>query len=204
MANPKTVTKDIVKAPVLDIARFKDWGAEQVGFAPYFEPEVGAAFVAYIDQADMKDPNFLRYLFQASTDVVPCRRGPKPPEPEDAKEGDDSWDTRPRVNVAPGGFFSLSLFFSMVENLNTYLLYKAETGEPVEVFIQFLGKSKTKSGRTVWNVDMKIPKELQEKMNAFRTQLNGGGGKPMLPPKPKAGESKEQFAERVAEQTGGN
>lgn len=170
-----------------DIAQFADWSVEQTGFAPYFEPEKGAFFVAYISKADMKDPNFLRYLFQASSMPVKCRRGAKPVD-------EDAPDTRPVVIVQPGQYFSLSLFFSMVENLNTYLLYQHETGEQVEVLIRFIDKVKTSNNRTVWNVEMRINSKLQPKMNAFRAKLmadGGDAGMPMLPPVPKGGEEKQ-------------
>ena len=172
-----------------DISKFADWAVEQTGFAPYYEPEKGQYFVAYIRKADMKDPNFLRYLFQASCMDVKCRRGAKPVEAAE----DPSLDTRPVVIVKPGQYFSLSLFFSMVENLNTYILYASETGEDVEVLIRFVDKSKTSNNRTVWNVEMRIQPAQQVKMNAFRAKLmgSGDGGPPMLPPVPVGGETKQ-------------
>src|SRR4029077_3781914 len=106
---------NVVDYATPDISQFSEWTTEQTGFAPYYEPEKGAWFAAIIRKCDMRDPNFIRYLMQASCMPVKCRRGPKPPEGIE--------DTRPVVDVLPGQHFSLSLFYSMVENLNTYIEY---------------------------------------------------------------------------------
>lgn len=69
-ANTPVQTSQAVSPP-------KDWVTQRTGFAPYFSPKTGDAFLATPVDFDDSDPTFDggRYLFIAQEDIE-CARGP--------------------------------------------------------------------------------------------------------------------------------
>jgi hypothetical protein len=75
MAKPKTSTNT---APVDDQSAFpsgEGFEDEQTGFPPYWNPSEGRKFYGRIMARDERDPEFVRYVVQASCKHV-CRTGP--------------------------------------------------------------------------------------------------------------------------------
>lgn len=74
----------------------KGWEEEVVGFPPYWTPELGKMLLGRLLLADLRDPNFGRYVMQATQVPVQCQRGPA----DDAEP----------VIVQPGEFFTMSVY----------------------------------------------------------------------------------------------
>ena len=73
------------------VAAPKDWVQQRTGFAPYFSPKTGDAFMATPVDFDDSDPSFDggRYLFIADDDIE-CARGPAAsPEPVTVHKGEE-------------------------------------------------------------------------------------------------------------------
>jgi hypothetical protein len=79
-------------------SRVAGWEQEQVGFPPYWKAGMGKRLLGRIAMLDNRDPEFRRYVIEASVPMV-CQRGP-------------AHDAEP-VSVAPGEFFTMSAYAAL-------------------------------------------------------------------------------------------
>lgn len=160
MANEKNTTKAqnaTNKAPnqgAADPMDFSSWEEEQVGFAPYWNPEENKFFVGTVVARDERDPEFLRYLIKAAVDTQ-CKRGPV----DEAEE----------VLVKKGEFFSISVYHALAEPFDFILENFTSKGEDLLTKLTAVKETKTKTqGRTVWQWKMHLPPEHKKKLNAMK------------------------------------
>ena len=146
-------------ADVSGVPNFDKWVEEQVGFAPYWNPEPEKWFFARVVARDERDPEFVRYLMQAGMPLN-CKRGP----------ADDAED----VAVKPGEHFSFSVYHSLRDTFDFYL----ETGLSPFLRVQSIKEVKTKTtGQTCWTwkvlvspQDKKILEKKREEMRQLATR----------------------------------
>jgi hypothetical protein len=101
-----------------EVAAPNGWEEEQVGFAPYWTPEKGKTFLARVENFDMRDPKFQRFICENKGKAMTCHTGPQ----DDQKE----------VTVKKGERFSLSAYAGLP--LLDYM--------GCEVFVEVVGKRK--------------------------------------------------------------
>jgi hypothetical protein len=75
---------------------FDNWEEEQVGFPPYWNPELGVRISAKVIALDVRDELFHRWTLQATRKSIQCAIGPA----EDAEP----------VTVKPGELFTCSAY----------------------------------------------------------------------------------------------
>jgi hypothetical protein len=121
------------------------WEDEQTGFPPYWNPEVGKAFRGVVLGLDEKDPDFPRYAFKA-TDQVMCARGPA--------------DEAEKVIIKPGEFFSCSAYAALP--LQRYIGF--------EVYVMAKNKRDIKGGKELWEFSLKIHPEEKKKLLALEAK----------------------------------
>lgn len=159
MANdkaPKNAT-NTGKDNAADPMDFSQWEEEQIGFAPYWSPEEGKYFVGQVAGKDMRDPEFVRYLIQASVDTE-CQRGPV--------------DGAERVLVKKGEFFSISVYYSLADMFDLLLERFTAVGKPLTCRLESVKTSKTSTqGRKVWNWKMLLPPADKKALTAMKEQV---------------------------------
>jgi len=134
---------------------FDKWEEETVGFAPYWNPEEGKWFYARIVERDDRDPEFVRYLFQAGM-PTPCARG-----------AEDSETFEP-VMINTGEYFTISVYFSLQGLFDLYL----ETGHRPYIKVISVKKVPTKkTGRNVWLWKVLSDPKDKRIMNQKRLEL---------------------------------
>jgi hypothetical protein len=153
-----------------ELPDFSSWSPLQIGFAPYWHPEVGRSFFGKLIARDDRDPAFVRFLVQ-SLRTEKCHRGPR--------LGEDGQPAGEDVIVSKGETFSISVYHSLAEEFNFHLFYGERTGEGVPVYVTAKKKTKTqKEGRTVWNWEVKcepsVKAQLQGHRADYRTFLTTG------------------------------
>lgn len=106
---------------------------EQISFAPYWKPIVGASFVAKPIARDERDPEFIRFVMQAYQDMD-CFSGPV----EDAAE----------VKVEKGKYFSISDYKALP--LDFYM----GLPDPIKLTVESTRKSSDpkKNDMFVWSI----------------------------------------------------
>lgn len=72
------------------------WEKEQIGFPPYWNPAEGKKFLGRVILKDEREPNFVRYVIEATLAPIKCQQGPA----DDAEE----------VIVKPGEYFTCSAY----------------------------------------------------------------------------------------------
>jgi hypothetical protein len=97
------------------LAQIENWEKVDIGFPPYWTPEVGKVIIGRVAALDFSDLSFHRVVMQATKATIPCQRGPA--------DGAES------VPVAPGEFFTMSEYAGM--NLENFM--------DMEVFIKCSG-----------------------------------------------------------------
>lgn len=132
---------------------FEGWEEEQVGFAPYWNPEEGKFFYGKVVARDERDPDFMRYLVQA---LMPhqCKRG----------AADDAED----VLVGTNEYFSISVYYSLSEPFDFALENFTAKGDPMPMKVTAIKKVKTKAGQPCWTWKMHLPPEYKKKLQAAR------------------------------------
>lgn len=160
-ASKNTEPKDDVRNPTLDkgMPNFDEWSEEQIGFAPYWKPEVGKWFYGAPVAIDMRDPKFVRFQFIAYADT-PCQRGPSDEENENSEQ----------VIVPKGGTFSLSVYYSLRDVFEEYLRYGAESGKPVPVRVDALRTVPTKNQPKCWQFQARVAKDVKAALTAWRAK----------------------------------
>ncbi len=136
---------------------FDKWSEEQIGFAPYWKPEVGKWFYGMPIAIDMRDPKFIRYQFVAGLDT-PCQRGPSDEEDERSEQ----------VVVKKGETFSLSVYYSLRDVFDEYLNYGAQSGKPVLVRVDALRTVPTKNQPKCWQFKARVSPEQKKELTAWR------------------------------------
>ncbi len=136
--------------------QFDDWEDEQIGFAPYWNPEPGKSFAGVPDHIDIRDPEFVRVVFRAIVDIE-CKRGPV--------EGAET------VLVKEGELFTVSMYHSMQEPLEFILTHFISKGINFPVRFQALKEVPTKkAGQTCWTWRMQLPPDGKKLMAAKRDE----------------------------------
>lgn len=143
------------------------WEQEQIGFPPYWNPRMtmvdptkpragmvpgtGNSFLGTVVNRDERDPNFTRYVVQASR-AIRCQNGPS----DDAEE----------VIVQKGEFFTLSTYASLP--LDDYF--------GMEVYVQPIGKRKIKDDpetgepRDLWRFSLMVSPESKKLLKNRREE----------------------------------
>lgn len=149
--NAKATNK---KSDALAIPDFSKWEEEQVGFAPYWNPETDKWFLGQVVSRDERDPEFVRYLVKAALDT-PCKRGPV--------------DGAEEVLVKSGEYFSISVYYSLQGLFDAYL----EMGivPPVMKVIAVKEVKTKKAGQTCWTWKVLISPDDKKRINTKRTEL---------------------------------
>jgi hypothetical protein len=144
MANPKNAT------PVGQMPNLEGFVREEVGFAPYWNPEAGAKVYATIEQMDQADPEFPRFLLRALA-------------PVDAKRGSEEKGTEEDVKVEAGEVFSMSVYAQLAPKFAEYLSY------PFPVPVVIVAKDKVKGGKgSVWLFDLLVSPETKAQLKSIR------------------------------------
>ena len=139
------------------------WESEQIGFPPYWNPTMkeddkgktipgtGNSFLGMPIQRDSRNPDFERYVIEASRDIM-CKKGPA----EDAEE----------ILVRKGEFFTCSVYAALP--LEEYFGY--------EVFVQPARKRKLaptpeiNQKRDLWDFDLKVSPATKKLLKERRKQ----------------------------------
>lgn len=151
MAKPNELVKKDEFGIPLEVPNFEGWVDEQVGFAPYWNPEEGKWLYARVIARDERDPSFVRYLMQAGMDTE-CHRG---------AEGE-------AVKVKRGEHFTISVYFSLRDLFDLYL----ETG--IRPFIKVLAVKEvpTKTtGRNVWTWKVQVSPDDKKMIDAKKKEI---------------------------------
>lgn len=135
---------------------FSTWEEEQVGFAPYWNPEPGKFFVGTPVARDERDPSFLRYLIKAGMDTD-CKRGPV----DDAEP----------VLVKKGEFFSVSVYYALAEPFDLMLEEIVSKGIDILAKVTAIKTAKTKEKNDVWQWKMHLPPEHKKLMTAAKEEI---------------------------------
>lgn len=84
------------------------WEKEQIGFPPYWNPVVGAKILCKPVMCDARDPEFPRYVMQATRMPIECAQGPS--------------EEREPVIVQPGDYFTMSVYGALPpETMQLYM-----------------------------------------------------------------------------------
>ena len=129
-----------------DLSRFTE--EEVLGFPPYLSLSEGTKVAATVVGFDDGDPEFERWVFQASHNVK-CNKGAKD---EDTGEAET-------VIVKKGEFFSTSNYAQL--RLHQYI--------GVEILLFVKQKVKLAGGKTMWELGLKLTSEGKAQMNAKRS-----------------------------------
>ena len=144
-------------APAFELPDFESWEKEQVGFAPYWNPEPGKWFYGTVVSRDERDPEFVRYLVKTYAPIT-VQRGPK----EDAE----------LIELKPGDLFSISVYYSLAEPFDFILEHFVLLGKEVPMMVKALKEVKTKkAGQTCWTWEMRLPPEWKKALADKRTEL---------------------------------
>ncbi len=141
---------------------FDKWTDLQIGFAPYWHPKAGEWIYAELIAIDARDPQFIRFQFK-SLKTMECRRGP-------ANEDESAGAVGEVVTVNPGETFSVSVYYSLMDEFRFHNYYRNKTGQPVPIRVDALKKVKTasKEGRMVWNFRVRTTDEIRAALEPFR------------------------------------
>jgi hypothetical protein len=146
-----------------------DFSSEQISFPPYWKPEIGKKFLALAVSLDERDPEFLRYLLQATHDIM-CSKGGR----------DDKED----ILVKRDEFFTMSVYAGLP--LSNYIGLKClvevtgtkDTGKPNDMFVFDLKLSK--ADKAMLSADRRTRAQLAiQQYNASKRQSNGAAPKEM-------------------------
>lgn len=140
---------------------------ESLGFPPYWNPSESASFIAVPIHFDNADPEFERWVFQATHDMVDSNgavmthRGPK-----------DAEGFAEEAPVKAGEFFSTSNY-AQFEKLGQYL------GLPIMIYVK--GKRKLANGHTMWEVGCRVTAEVKKQLLEKRQAMLIGAGMSGIP-----------------------
>jgi hypothetical protein len=138
---PPVEDPNLPKVQTIDDAGYVDVA---VGFAPYFSPSEGGKFKGRLIDVDDRDPDFIRYMFVAETEME-CFSGPS--------------DDAETVIVHPGEPF----------NVSGYAQVPFEQYGGMSMIVTFKKKIPTKTaGRKVWVLGLQLKQEDYEILQARR------------------------------------
>lgn len=138
-----------------DFSTFTD---EQIGFAPYWNPETGKEFYGALVARDERDPEFVRYLvMNLSNRPLACSRGPA--------------DNAEEVLVQKGETFSISVYHQLREAFDFYLDVQSHKLMVVPMRLIAQDKVKTASRNEVWRFKLQVPMDVKKKLDAIRHEL---------------------------------
>ncbi len=130
---------------------------ENLGFPAYWKAKVGAKFAARVMSLNDSDPDFQRWIFQATRHPVTCARGPA----ESAKE----------VVVPIGDFFSTSAYAQFGNNESGRGLHQF-IGE--EILLECTGIQKTDQPTPMFVYEVHVTKETRARLLAKRQERIDG------------------------------
>lgn len=141
------MAKNQGKQEVKDFSDIPEGWEEEAtsGFPPYWSPGEGKSFRGRILARDVRDPNFIRYVVEAS-ETTECVRG----------SGDDAEP----VMVEKGQQFTVSDYFALDLRSVLGLEIKATSTEKV----------RTKGGNDVWLWKLAMPPEARKILHARRAE----------------------------------
>lgn len=157
--NTKAAPKNTAPAaaPAFQMPDFATWEKEQVGFAPYWNPEAGKFIYASVVARDERDPEFKRYLMKTHMPMI-AHRG--------TKEEQES------IELQPGDMFSISVYYSLAEPFDFMLENFVVVGQEVPMKLTALKEVKTKkAGQTCWTWEMLLPPEWKRKLASKREEI---------------------------------
>lgn len=147
----KPANKSTIAEMNIDDVKAEDLGLqkEQVGFHPYWSPEVGKKFMGTVISYDDKDEDFIRWTIQAAC-THNCQTGKK--------------DEAEAVTVKAGEFFNVSDYHGLP--LGLYL--------GCEVLATVKAEKALKGNKTVWIWDLQVTEGVAKLAASRRDQaLNG-------------------------------
>ncbi len=152
MANdPTKAAKNTAPVKELSIEDIDDTGMhdEQTGFSPYWAPDEGKRFFGRIVDRDESDPEFIRYIVEASCLHV-CERGDKA--------------NHETVPVHKGEFFTVSEYkgLGLGKYLGFEVLVRAKNKRPIKV------DGKTKE---LWEWSLKVDGQSKALLTSERKAL---------------------------------
>jgi hypothetical protein len=135
------------------MAQLVGWEKVETGFPPYWKPEVGKFIAAKVCAVDARQPEFVRYILQATRMPVTCARGPV--------------DGAEEVIVQPEEFFTMGEYASL--DLTRFF--------DMEIFIKVTGTRKLVGNeashgvpRKLFDFDVRCSPEDKKKLNAMRAE----------------------------------
>lgn len=117
-----------------DFSNPEQWDKREVGFRPYFEADIGSSFAGVVQQKDLRDPDFVRYVIRALQDMT-CFEGEK---------GADGKPQNP-VSIKAGETFTVGNYKQIEGELDFYLWVLMTTGREIPFFAKVLSEGKVKS-----------------------------------------------------------
>lgn len=139
----------------VDLGDFSE--KENLGFPAYWKIGVGKKVAARVMQLDDSDPDFQRWIFQATRHPVTCGRGPA----KEAKE----------IIVEIGDFFSTSAYAQFGNNESSRGLH-ALIGE--EVMLECVGEIDTGKPSPMFDIVVHVTKETRARLLAKRQEMVNG------------------------------
>lgn len=134
------------------------WVDEQVGFPPYWSPEMGSAFRGMIMYRDERQPEFIRYVVQASAPIR-CHRGPSDDEQEE-------------VIVQPGELFTTTAYAALP--LERYFGFEvwvlAEKKRTLAASTNPNAKEGQKRKREQWDFRIRVSPETKKLLDDQRSE----------------------------------
>jgi hypothetical protein len=126
----------------------KGWSRQQVGFPPYWSPmREGSLFFGRIVALDTRQPDFYRYIVQATKFPMFCKLGPT--------------DDAEKIMVPTGDFFTVSAYASL----------PLEDFFDIEVLVEATKKRKLPGNeaskgvkRDLWMWNVRVESEKEKKM----------------------------------------
>lgn len=137
---------------------FSVFEREQVGFAPYWEPEKGEFFYARLDARDERDPEFIRYQFTNLGDALTCGSGPK----------DEEGNPLESVQVKRGESFTITNY---VQYRDLFDFYLDTLQLQVPMLVKCTNKRKLADGKTMWMWEVSLPPQYKQIVTKARAQL---------------------------------
>ncbi len=143
---------------------FDKWSDLQIGFSPYWHPREGEFIYGSLIAIDARNPKFIRFQFKAGK-TTECRRGP-------ANEDEKAGAVGEQVTVKPGETFSVSVYYSLVEEFKYHNFFRVKTGKEVPIRVDALKKTKTANaeGRMVWNFRVRAEDSMKAELEVHRSE----------------------------------
>lgn len=149
MAKTEKAEPKVVHADGYENINFDEWvDTFDGGYPPYWQPEKGAKFFAKPVSIDLRDPKFIRVVFEA-LQPLECQRGPV--------------DEAEQVLVEPGQFFTTSIYAAF-QDIDMYI------GMPVMVHAKEKKRQTSDPSKSYWVFEGKVSPENAKRIQATKMQ----------------------------------